>query len=179
MHLILDWDLVHSMQIFVANPGSLFTISSLHFAFLRQCFVFKTADESLLFHETILGFKSFMSRWWLWWSRAYQMHDCSNASFIQFCCQMLDCSILLLASIYCALVLSEVNNKFLKVVCGWWFSESCKWCVCVSSVYLSVQLFNFANTYRGRYDYSIPLAEKYYQSVSGYDVCTSFPPSWL
>jgi endoglucanase len=39
------------------------------------------------------------------------------------------------------------------------------------------QLFNFANTYRGRYDSSIPLAEKYYQSVSGYDVSTSFPPS--
>jgi hypothetical protein len=47
------------------------------------------------------------------------MHNCSNASFIQFSCQMLDCSILLLASICCALVLSEVNNKLLKVVCGW------------------------------------------------------------
>ncbi len=35
MHLILDWDLVHSVQIFVANPCSLFIISSLHFAFLR------------------------------------------------------------------------------------------------------------------------------------------------
>jgi hypothetical protein len=93
---------------------------------------------------------------------------------------MLDCSILLLASICCcALVLSEVNKKPSRVVCRWWFSKFCKWCVCVSSVYLSVQLFNFANTYRGRYDSSIPLAEKYYQSVSGYDVSTSFPPSWL
>jgi hypothetical protein len=62
------------------------------------------------------------------------MHNCSSASFIQFSCQMLDCSILLLAFICCALVLTEVNNKLLKVVCGWWFSESCKWCVCVSPV---------------------------------------------
>ncbi|CAK9254095.1 unnamed protein product [Sphagnum jensenii] len=41
------------------------------------------------------------------------------------------------------------------------------------------QLFNFANTYRGRYDYSIPLAEKYYQSVSGYDDELLWAAMWL
>lgn len=36
------------------------------------------------------------------------------------------------------------------------------------------QLFTFADTYRGKYDSSIPLAKKYYQSASGYDVSQPF-----
>ena len=42
---------------------------------------------------------------------------------------------------------------------------------CLSDVrYLILQLFSFADTHRGKYDSSIPLAKKYYQSTSGYDV---------
>jgi len=48
---------------------------------------------------------------------------------------MLDCSILLLAPICCALVLSEVNSKLLKVVCGWWYFWILQMvCICVLCV---------------------------------------------
>jgi hypothetical protein len=40
----------------------------------------------------------------------------------------------------------------------------------------SEQLFDFANKYRGRYNDSIPVATKYYGSVSGYGV-SSAPPT--
>lgn len=33
-----------------------------------------------------------------------------------------------------------------------------------------VQLFEFADKYRGKYDSSITVAQKYYRSVSGYAV---------
>lgn len=44
-------------------------------------------------------------------------------------------------------------------------------CMCVRVLW---QLFTFADTYRGKYDSSIPLAKKYYQSASGYDVSQPF-----
>lgn len=36
------------------------------------------------------------------------------------------------------------------------------------------QLFEFADKYRGKYDSSITLAQKYYRSVSGYGVNFNF-----
>jgi hypothetical protein len=39
--------------------------------------------------------------------------------------------------------------------------------------YCSLQMFTFADTYRGKYDISIPLVKKYYQSQSGYYVGTA------
>lgn len=39
------------------------------------------------------------------------------------------------------------------------------------------QLFEFADKYRGKYDSSITVAQKYYRSVSGYAVGDSYPSS--
>ena len=36
-----------------------------------------------------------------------------------------------------------------------------------------LQLFDFADKYRGRYDSSITVARKYYASSSGYGVCNA------
>ncbi|KAL2651512.1 hypothetical protein R1flu_019640 [Riccia fluitans] len=41
------------------------------------------------------------------------------------------------------------------------------------------QLFTFADTYRGRYDYSIPIANAYYPSVSGYGDELLWASFWL
>lgn len=38
--------------------------------------------------------------------------------------------------------------------------------------FLVFQLFEFADKYRGKYDSSISVAQKYYRSVSGYNVIT-------
>lgn len=35
---------------------------------------------------------------------------------------------------------------------------------------LFLQLFDFADKYRGKYDSSITVAQKYYRSISGYNV---------
>lgn len=40
-----------------------------------------------------------------------------------------------------------------------------------------LQLFNFADKYRGKYDGSIIVAQRYYQSFSGYGVSSQFPAS--
>lgn len=40
----------------------------------------------------------------------------------------------------------------------------------ISVLFLSLQLFAFADTYRGAYDLSIPIAQNYYKSWSGYYV---------
>lgn len=37
-------------------------------------------------------------------------------------------------------------------------------------VFFLFQLFDFADKYRGKYDSSISVAQKYYRSVSGYGV---------
>jgi len=36
-----------------------------------------------------------------------------------------------------------------------------------------LQLFDFADKYRGKYDSSITVAQKYYRSISGYNVSVS------
>lgn len=41
---------------------------------------------------------------------------------------------------------------------------------------LSVQLFEFADKYRGKYDASIPVARNYYGSFSGYGVIRKLLP---
>lgn len=38
-----------------------------------------------------------------------------------------------------------------------------------------IQLFDFADKYRGKYDSSITVAQKYYRSISGYNVSTYVP----
>ncbi|KAF7035869.1 hypothetical protein CFC21_046656 [Triticum aestivum] len=43
----------------------------------------------------------------------------------------------------------------------------------------SKQLFDFADKFRGRYDASIPVARKYYQSVSGYSDELLWAAAWL
>lgn len=40
-------------------------------------------------------------------------------------------------------------------------------------VFSLFQLFEFADKYRGKYDSSITVAQKYYRSVSGYNVSVS------
>jgi hypothetical protein len=66
---------------------------------------------------------------------------------------------------------SKINEKthlpFLVL-----FSDQCNKSNLVK-FYCSLQLFTFADTYRGKYDISIPLVKKYYQSQSGYYVGTA------
>lgn len=42
-----------------------------------------------------------------------------------------------------------------------------------------MQLFTFADTYRGAYDLSIPVAQKYYRSWSGYNDELLWAALWL
>lgn len=64
-------------------------------------------------------------------------------------------------------------NEFAEFSFKFFMSSFQLTCVCMCMRVLW-QLFTFADTYRGKYDSSIPLAKKYYQSASGYDVSQPF-----
>lgn len=71
------------------------------------------------------------------------------------------------------------NKKFLKIPCARNIGRKYNLLIndiydfateCNTTLILCWQLFEFADKYRGKYDSSITVAQKYYGSVSGYNV---------